>query len=509
MTIKSRLQVTSYVAASVIIMIGIFSYFIVNSVRIKGETYNQIILTKDLIADILPPPEYIIEARLVTLEILEAKNPSQYEPLEQKLNQLEKDFLDRQTFWNQNNFDSDIHAIITQEVKSSAETYFSAVKKDLFPLIRQGRSEEAKKLAYGKLNDLYSQHRKSIDDLVVKANEHAKSSESESDAVVSNGFTTLLLVMVIGIVAIATFLMFTSTQILNRIVTFKHTINTIAKNRDFSQNTRMDGDDELSLMSHGIDELVVLLRETFHTIRTSSIENLSISAQLSTTTLTIGKSVEEEAMIVAKTTNESDHMKESMISSVSEMQSVREKASQARQNLEDAQSALLNTMEQLSLTIQSENEINNAAIEAARAGEHGRGFAVVADEVRKLAERTQKSLVETNATVNIIVQSINDITDQMNHNTQRIENLSQSSGEMESYTQTAVEALDNTVIAIEKLSNDINTNASTTENIIHKIENIHHLSTANARSVEEIAAAAEHLHQLTEQLTDKVSVFKT
>ena len=55
----------------------------------------------------------------------------------------------------------------------------------------------------------------------------------------------------------------------------------------------------------------------------------------------------------------------------------------------------------------------NAAIEAARAGEHGRGFAVVADEVRKLAERTQKSLSESNATVSVIVQSVNDATEMM------------------------------------------------------------------------------------------------
>ncbi|HDZ5091789.1 TPA: methyl-accepting chemotaxis protein [Campylobacter jejuni] len=50
----------------------------------------------------------------------------------------------------------------------------------------------------------------------------------------------------------------------------------------------------------------------------------------------------------------------------------------------------------------------NAAIEAARAGEHGRGFAVVADEVRQLADKTSKSLLNINSTVNTIVQQIND-----------------------------------------------------------------------------------------------------
>ena len=66
----------------------------------------------------------------------------------------------------------------------------------------------------------------------------------------------------------------------------------------------------------------------------------------------------------------------------------------------------------------------NAAIEAARAGEHGRGFAVVADEVRKLAERTQKSLAETSATTNVLIQSISDSSTSLNQNAQEINDVS-------------------------------------------------------------------------------------
>lgn len=80
----------------------------------------------------------------------------------------------------------------------------------------------------------------------------------------------------------------------------------------------------------------------------------------------------------------------------------------------------------------------NAAIEAARAGEHGRGFAVVADEVRKLAERTQKSLSEIEANTNILVQSINDMSESIKEQTAGIEQINQAMVELEQVTQENV-----------------------------------------------------------------------
>ena len=82
----------------------------------------------------------------------------------------------------------------------------------------------------------------------------------------------------------------------------------------------------------------------------------------------------------------------------------------------------------------------NAAIEAARAGEHGRGFAVVADEVRKLAEKTQRSINDIDATIMIVVQNVQEISEEMNKNSSDLQHLTRKTDEILTILEESKEA---------------------------------------------------------------------
>ena len=61
-------------------------------VKVSGPYYQSIVLGKDLVADILPPPEYLIEPYLVAFQMRDESDPQEMGKLIEKMNTLKADY---------------------------------------------------------------------------------------------------------------------------------------------------------------------------------------------------------------------------------------------------------------------------------------------------------------------------------------------------------------------------------------------------------------------------------
>lgn len=504
------------------------SLYALRELKVGGPLYSDIKLGNDLIADILPPPEYVIEAYLEAT--LAMREPEQLAAHGERLVQLRKDYDERKAYWTASSLSADLKTALVSKSDAEVQKFWKSLTDQLLPALKSKDMAGAER-AYAQVKDAYTAHRAVIDSIVENANKQNADMEKLAADRDSSILYILLGVSTAVLAFIAAGLLGVAFGVVRPIVRMTDTMQKLATGdlaadipfahrqdevgsmagallvfkQGAIENSRLrdeqlQKEQEAALAKRGaLHQMAETVeRETGRSVDTASATTQGVERAASSLS-EIARSLSSESQAVAAASTQALGSSQTVSAAAEELSaSIREIATQVARTSTVTKSAVVgrerarSTIQALADAVKKIAEVSdliggiagqtnllalNATIEAARAGEAGRGFAVVAAEVKSLSDQTAKSTEEITRLIAEVQASTQAAVD-------AVETMGGHIVEIDGVATSVAAAMEEQDAATREIARSISESASAAKEVSTKIANV----SRDAASVNERAA---------------------
>lgn len=535
LSIATKLWLMSLFASVLLLGSAVLGYYALQSVSQAAWRMGQ---GKDVVADILPPPLYLVEAQLIAKTLLD-QSANENGQLLARLSELRKDYDQRNRYWESNNDTTpQVKQSLLGEQRKQADRWWTELEDSFVPSLSSGDATAAQH-SMKNLDNYYLLHRKAVDETVEISSRFANDTLENLGRVKDQATLFLIGMAMMGTLVSMIMAYIIIRQIRLSLAHAGKIAQAIAAG-DLTLNIPVSGRDEIghlliqmsemrknlhaliSDMRHGVTQLNHRSTE----LRNAAANGAIVAGSQSEAACNMAATVEElsvsldmvdanagEARRVAlgsaARAQESAKVIEATASEMQKISTLVMNVAGNIRNLESISADISNIVNVIHDVADQTNLLAlNAAIEAARAGEYGRGFAVVADEVRKLAERTSSSSGEITLMISKIREASQSAVVAMETGVKGVESGVALSNDAGNSVKEIREAQSQVTLSVDEISGALKEQAAATRDIAVRVESVSQGAESLAATVHQTQQSAEELARQAESLDKLASRFQ-